>query len=59
MNKQREVVYHRRREILTADTLRDDVLEMANEQAAMVVASQAGDELPPFDFLATGSGSST
>ncbi len=44
MNKQREVVYHRRREILTSDTLRDDVFEMATEQAGLLVSSQAGGE---------------
>jgi benzoyl-CoA reductase/2-hydroxyglutaryl-CoA dehydratase subunit BcrC/BadD/HgdB len=36
MNKQREVFYTQRRDVLAGDTLRDSVVEMIEEQAAIV-----------------------
>jgi preprotein translocase subunit SecA len=46
MNKQREVIYARRREILTKEELRADVVEMAEGLAADVVATHFGAEEP-------------
>ena len=40
MNKQREVIYARRREVLSAESLKDDVLETAEELADGLVATQ-------------------
>ncbi|HTW88496.1 MAG TPA: preprotein translocase subunit SecA, partial [Candidatus Binataceae bacterium] len=41
MNKQREVVYHRRRELLSGNPLKDDILEMAEEQVNVIVGAHA------------------
>jgi preprotein translocase subunit SecA len=40
MNKQREVIYARRREVLSAESLKEDVLETAEELADGLVATQ-------------------
>jgi preprotein translocase SecA subunit len=44
LNKQREVVYGRRRDLLARDDLREDVLELANGLAEEVVATHAESE---------------
>jgi preprotein translocase subunit SecA len=41
MNKQREVVYHRRRELLSGNPLKDDILEMAEDQVDVIVGAHA------------------
>jgi preprotein translocase subunit SecA len=41
MNKQREVVYHRRRELLSGNPLKDDILEMAEDQVNVIVGAHA------------------
>ncbi|OQY66020.1 MAG: preprotein translocase subunit SecA [Polyangiaceae bacterium UTPRO1] len=47
MNKQREVIYARRREVLSAASLKDEVLDTAEELADGLVATQlAKDESP-------------
>ena len=56
MNQQREVVYGRRREILSSSNLKNDILEMV-EQAAEAIAQQfAVDETPAdeWDWAALG-----
>jgi preprotein translocase subunit SecA len=46
LNKQREVIYARRRDILTKEELRDDVVEMAEGLAADVVGLHFGADEP-------------
>src|SRR5579875_828755 len=50
MNKQREVVYHRRRELLSGAPLKDDILEMAVDQIDGIVAAHADPEKDPADW---------
>jgi preprotein translocase subunit SecA len=52
MNKQREVVYHRRRELLGGATLKEDVLEMCGELIDGIVAAHADPEkdAPDWDW---------
>jgi preprotein translocase subunit SecA len=45
MNKQREVVYHRRRELLSGASLKDDVLDMCDALIEEIAAAHANDEL--------------
>jgi hypothetical protein len=46
LNKQREVIYARRRDILTKESLRDDVMEMADGIAGDLVQVHFGGEQP-------------
>ncbi len=46
LNKQREVIYARRRDILTKEDLREDVVEMAQGLAADLVETHFGGEEP-------------
>ena len=50
LNKQREVIYTRRRDILGRDDLREDVLELATGQAADVAATYADPQQRPEDW---------
>ncbi len=50
MNKQREVVYARRRELLARENLKADVLEMAEQLVADIVARYASKETPPAEW---------
>ncbi|MBV8357927.1 MAG: preprotein translocase subunit SecA [Deltaproteobacteria bacterium] len=50
MNKQREVVYHRRRELLGGATLKEDVLEMCGELIDGIVAAHADPEADAADW---------
>jgi preprotein translocase subunit SecA len=50
MNKQREVVYHRRRELLGDTPLKDDILEMCEEVAEGIVAAHCDRELEPAEW---------
>jgi len=50
MNKQREVVYHRRRELLGSDSLKDDVLDMCEELIESIVDAHANDQQDPLDL---------
>jgi len=50
LNKQREVIYARRREILTKEELRDDVIEMAHGIADDLVQVHLGGEEPAEGF---------
>jgi len=50
LNKQRTVVYDRRREVLGSEDLKADVLEMADRLAADVVAGYATAEQPARDW---------
>jgi preprotein translocase subunit SecA len=44
MNKQREVVYHRRRELLSGAPLKEDILDMCDEMIADIVEAHADAE---------------
>jgi len=44
MNKQREVIYTQRRQVLTGDTLKDQVLDMVGAQIERIVESYANPE---------------
>jgi preprotein translocase subunit SecA len=45
MNKQREVVYHRRRELLSGASLKDDVLDMCDALIEEIASAHASDEI--------------
>src|SRR5580704_7476064 len=47
MNKQREVVYHRRRELLSPQPLKDDVIEMCEAAIEEIVAAHCDIEKDP------------
>ena len=47
MNKQREVVYHRRRELLGGASLKDDVLDMCDALVEEIAAAHADNEVEP------------
>jgi preprotein translocase subunit SecA len=46
MNKQREVIYAQRRQILAGKTLEEDVMDMAGELVDEIVAEYTADKLP-------------
>jgi preprotein translocase subunit SecA len=46
MNKQREVIYAQRRQILSGENLQEDLLEMAEELVEDLVAEYTGDKVP-------------
>jgi preprotein translocase subunit SecA len=50
MNKQREVIYARRREVLSSPSLKDEVLETAEELADGLVATQLSKDESPDDW---------
>src|SRR5208337_2244314 len=50
MNKQREVVYHRRKELLSDAPLKDDILDMCDEVIADIVAAHADLEVDPAEW---------
>jgi preprotein translocase subunit SecA len=50
MNKQREVIYARRREVLSSENLKDEVLETAEELADGLVATQLSKDESPHDW---------
>ncbi len=50
MNKQREVVYHRRRELLSGAPLKEDILEMCDEQIEAIVGAHADPEKEPSEW---------
>ena len=50
MNKQREVVYHRRRELLSGASLKDDVLDMCDALIEEIAAAHASDEIDPKEW---------
>jgi preprotein translocase subunit SecA len=50
MNKQREVIYARRRETLASESLKDDVLEMATGIGEEVVAAQISKDVHPDEW---------
>jgi preprotein translocase subunit SecA len=50
MNKQREVIYARRREVLSAESLKEDVLETAEELSDGLVATQLSKDESPDDW---------
>jgi preprotein translocase subunit SecA len=50
MNKQREVVYHRRRELLSGASLKEDVLDMCAELIDGIVAAHADAEKDPAEW---------
>jgi preprotein translocase subunit SecA len=50
MNKQREVVYHRRRELLSGAALKEDVFDMCGELVDGIVAAHADSEKDAADW---------
>jgi len=50
MNKQREVVYHRRRELLSGDPLKEDILEMSDDLIEGIVNAHADNERDPAEW---------
>src|SRR5215469_13840171 len=50
MNKQREVVYHRRRELLSGAPLKEDVMDMCGELIDAIVAAHADKERDPSEW---------
>jgi len=50
MNKQREVIYSQRREVLKGETLKEEVFEMARGLAEEVLSSYADKELHPSEW---------
>jgi preprotein translocase subunit SecA len=50
MNKQREVIYARRREVLSAEGLKEEVLETAEELADSLVATQLSRDESPAEW---------
>jgi len=50
MNKQREVIYHRRRELLSGDPLKEDILEMSDELVEGIVDAHADNERDPSEW---------
>jgi preprotein translocase subunit SecA len=50
MNKQREVVYHRRRELLSGASLKDDVLDMCDALIEEIAGAHADNELDPAEW---------
>ena len=54
MNKQREVIYNQRREVLKGEDLKQDVLEMAQGLADEILARYGDKELHPAEWDLTG-----
>src|SRR6202030_1607505 len=50
MNKQREVVYHRRRELLSGASLKDDVLDMCDALLEDIAAAHGNNEIDPAEW---------
>ena len=50
MNKQREVVYHRRRELLSGASLKDDVLDMCDALLEEIAGAHANNEIDPAEW---------
>ena len=50
MNKQREVIYHRRRELLLGAPLKEEVLEMCDEQIEDIAEAHADNEKDPAEW---------
>jgi preprotein translocase subunit SecA len=50
MNKQREVVYHRRRELLSGAPLKEDILDMCDEMIAGIAEAHADAEKDAADW---------
>src|SRR5579885_2012527 len=50
MNKQREVIYHRRRELLGSESLKDDVLDMCDELIENIVDAHIDAEASPEEW---------
>jgi preprotein translocase subunit SecA len=50
MNKQREVIYHRRRELLSGAPLKEEILEMADELIEEIVSAHTDKERDPSEW---------
>ncbi|HXM89180.1 MAG TPA: preprotein translocase subunit SecA, partial [Candidatus Acidoferrum sp.] len=50
MNKQREVVYHRRRELLSGASLKEDVLDMCDALIEEIAGAHANNEIDPAEW---------
>jgi preprotein translocase subunit SecA len=50
MNKQREVVYHRRRELLSGASLKDDVLDMCDALVEEIAGAHGNNEIDPAEW---------
>jgi preprotein translocase SecA subunit len=54
MNRQREVIYNQRREVLKGEDLKQDVLEMAHDLADEILVRNGDKELHPADWDLSG-----
>jgi preprotein translocase subunit SecA len=50
MNKQREVIYHRRKELLSGEPLKDDILDMADELIEEIIAAHVDPDANPEEW---------
>jgi preprotein translocase subunit SecA len=50
MNKQREVVYHRRRELLSGASLKDDVLDMCDALIEEIAGAHGDNDIDPAEW---------
>src|SRR6266481_5147357 len=50
MNKQREVVYHRRRQLLSGASLKDDVLDMCDALIEEIAGAHGNNEIDPAEW---------
>ncbi len=50
MNKQREVIYNQRREVLKGEALKEDVLEMVRELSGDIVSRRADKDVHPSEW---------
>jgi len=50
MNRQREVVYHRRRQLLSGEPLKDEIIDMAEEQVNAIVEAHADSDKDAADW---------
>jgi preprotein translocase subunit SecA len=50
MNKQREVIYNQRREVLNSDSVKEIILDMLAEQADLLARETVVDKVPPEEW---------
>ncbi len=50
MNKQREVIYSQRKQIMKGENLRDDIMEFIDEIVAVLVSTYADEKAPPSEW---------
>ena len=50
MNKQREVIYSQRKQIMKGENLRDDIMEFIDEIVSVLVSTYADEKAPPSEW---------